>query len=115
MRRSSSDLALICGENQHELLIKDFGAPYAMVSPGVGFKKYPSSYATHRSIDAALAIRAGHGFSPEQIERVEVVFPLWNHVDRPSPASGLDGKFSIQYTTAVALLDNEVKIGRAHV
>src|SRR3546814_14687590 len=38
--------ALIGGENQPELLIKDFGAPYRMVSPGVGFKKYPSSYAS---------------------------------------------------------------------
>jgi 2-methylcitrate dehydratase PrpD len=100
--------ALIGGENRPELLTEGFAAPYRMVSPGVGFKKYPSSYATHRSIDAALAIRAAHDFRPGDISAVEVVFPCWDHVDRPSPASGLDGKFSVQYTAAAALLDNEV-------
>src|SRR3546814_13541025 len=83
--------ALIGGENQPELLIKDSGAPDRMVSPVVGFQKSPSSYATHRSVDAELALRAVHGFSPEQIERVEVVSPPWTHVGPPLPDRGLPG------------------------
>jgi aconitate decarboxylase len=102
--------ALIGGENHPELLTEGFAAPYRMVSPGVGFKKYPSSITTHHSIDAALALRAAHDFPPEEISAVEVVFPCWDHVDRPSPATGLDGKFSVQYTVAAALLDSEVTI-----
>src|SRR3546814_20389542 len=86
--------ALIGGENQPELLIKDFGAPYRMVSPGVGFKKYPSSYASHRSIDAALALPARHGSSHGHIERVEGVFPPLHLVVRPSTASGQIGRAS---------------------
>jgi aconitate decarboxylase len=31
-------------------------------------------------------------------------------VNRPQPATGLDGKFSVQYTTAVALLDGEITV-----
>lgn len=100
--------AFIGGENRPDLLIERFGDPYRMVSPGVGFKKHPSSYATHRSIDAALALRREHDFSPERITRVEIVYPAWEHVDRPNPASGLEGKFSVQYTAAAALLDGEV-------
>ena len=32
------------------------------------------------------------------------------YVDRQQPATGLDGKFSLQYTAAAALLDGTVKI-----
>ena len=43
------------GDASPELLVKDFGAPLRMVEPGVGFKKHPSNYFTHRPIDAALS------------------------------------------------------------
>jgi aconitate decarboxylase len=81
-----------------------------MVEPGVGFKKHPSNYFTHRPIDAALALRAEFAIRGGQIDAVEIVFPRFDYVNRPQPASGLDGKFSVQYTTAAALLDGEVTI-----
>ena len=31
-------------------------------------------------------------------------------MNRPQPETGLDGKFSVQYTTAVALLDGEITV-----
>ena len=37
-------------------------------------------------------------------------FPTFHYVDRPEPESGLDGKFSVQYATTVALLDRRVKV-----
>jgi aconitate decarboxylase len=98
------------GQAQPELLVKDFGAPFRMVDPGVGFKKHPSNYFTHRPIDAALALRAEHAFDPDAIERVEIRFPRFDYVNRPQPRTGLDGKFSVQYATAVALLDGEVTV-----
>ena len=39
-----------------------------------------------------------------------MVSPLMNYVDRPQPVTGLDGKFSLQYTAAAAILDGAVKI-----
>ncbi len=98
------------GTAQPQLLVQGFGKPLRMVDPGVGFKKYPSNYFTHRPIDAALALRAEHALRATDIERVEVVFPRFDYVNRPQPATGLDGKFSVQYTTAVALLDGEVTV-----
>src|SRR5580704_17642182 len=82
-----------------------------MVDPGVGFKKYPCNYFTHRPIDAALALREEHAIQPRQIARVLIRFPAFDYVNRPSPATGLDGKFSVQYTTAIALLDGYVTVG----
>ncbi len=98
------------GKAEPHLLTDNFGAPFRMVDPGVGFKKHPSNYFTHRPIDAALALREQHHIQPEQIAKVEVVFPRFEYINRPQPATGLDGKFSVQYTTTVALLDGEITV-----
>jgi 2-methylcitrate dehydratase PrpD len=98
------------GKAEPQRLVDGFGAPWRMVDPGVGFKKHPSNYFTHRPIDAALALREETGLKPDAIERVEIVFPRFEYVNRPQPKTGLDGKFSVQYTTAIALLDGEITI-----
>ena len=98
------------GKAAPRLLTENFGMPFRMVDPGVGFKKHPSNYFTHRPIDAALALRDEHGITPQQIAKVEVVFPRFEYVNRPQPETGLDGKFSVQYTTAAALLDGEITV-----
>ncbi|HEY8369427.1 MAG TPA: MmgE/PrpD family protein [Thermodesulfobacteriota bacterium] len=92
------------------LLLKDFGRPYRMISPGVGFKKHPSNYFTHRPIDAALELRQLHRLAPEDIDQVVVDFPRFDYVNRPRPKTGLDGKFSVQYTTTIALLDGRITV-----
>lgn len=83
------------------------------LEPGPSWKLFPSQFATHFVITAALEIRAMLEEqvlkqSLEQIERVELHTPVMHYIDRPKPETGLDGKFSWQYTTAVALLDGEV-------
>jgi aconitate decarboxylase len=98
------------GTGEPQRLIEGFAQPLRMIEPGVGFKKHPSNYFTHRSIDAALALRAEHAVDANDIAHVEVVFPRFDYVNRPFPETGLDGKFSVQYTTAVALLDGEVTV-----
>ena len=98
------------GEAKPELLIEGFAAPLRMVKPGVGFKKHPSNYFTHRPIDAALALREEFSIKADEIVRVEVIFPRFDYVNRPQPTTGLDGKFSVQYATLVALLDGEITI-----
>jgi 2-methylcitrate dehydratase PrpD len=98
------------GIGEPNRLVDGFAAPLRMVNPGVGFKKYPSNYFTHRPIDAALALRDAHRFAPRDIETVEILFPRFEYVNRAAPQTGLDGKFSVQYTTAIALLDGEVTI-----
>jgi aconitate decarboxylase len=98
------------GRAEPQLLVEGFASPLRMVDPGVGFKKHPSNYFTHRGIDAALALREEDGIDPQAIDSVEVIFPRFDYVNRPVPETGLDGKFSVQYTTTVALLDGEVTV-----
>jgi 2-methylcitrate dehydratase PrpD len=80
-----------------------------IVDPGPAFKFYPSQYGTHFVITAALDARSRLP-DAAAIERVRIVSPPMPYVDRPTPISGLAGKFSFQYTAAVALLDGEVTV-----
>jgi len=93
-----------------DLLLKGFGNPFRVINPGVSFKRYPSKYSTHRTIEGAITLAAKHDLNAENIERVEVDYPPTKLVDRPSPKTGLEGKPSLQYCVAAGLLDREVTI-----
>ncbi|MGH8665554.1 MAG: MmgE/PrpD family protein [Burkholderiales bacterium] len=86
-----------------------FGRPYRFVDPGMAIKFYPSKYPTHFGIAAATALRKRIA-DPRAIERVQIDIPEIVDADRPKPRSGLEGKFSFQYTVAAALLDGRVGI-----
>ena len=86
-----------------------FGQPYRLVEPGFAIKLFPSQYATHFAITAALDLHQRIG-DPAVIRTVQITTPVMPYVDRPSPHTGLDGKFSFQYTTAAALLDGAVTV-----
>ena len=78
-----------------------------IVDPGPAWKFFPSQYATHFCIAAALDC-ATEIEGPESIRAVEIVAPEMPYIDRPQPRSGLDGKFSLQYGAALALLDRRI-------
>jgi 2-methylcitrate dehydratase PrpD len=73
------------------------------------FKYYPSCYLTHASIEALVRLRA-QGLRAEDVERVEIrVHPGHLTVCAISePRDGLEGKFSLRYTAAVALVTGRV-------
>ncbi len=81
------------------------------LEPGCSWKLFPSQFATHFGITAALDARAHLGtFVPGDIESIRLTVPPMPYIDRPRPATGLEGKFSWQYTAALALLDGEVNL-----
>jgi aconitate decarboxylase len=84
-----------------------FGTPFRIVDPGVAIKRYPSQYGTHFCIVAGRTVHAA-GVAADAVETVELRVPDLAYIDRPRLASGLDGKFSAQYTFAAALLDGDV-------
>jgi aconitate decarboxylase len=86
-----------------------FGQPFRVVDPGLAIKNFPSQFATHWGISAALGIRESVG-DTRAIERVVLTTPVMAYIDRPKPSHGHEGKFSFQYTAAVALLDGAVGI-----
>lgn len=86
-----------------------FGKPYRVVDPGLAIKLFPSQYGTHYSITAGLDIHRQAG-GASRIRQVRIVAPVMKYIDRPQPETGLDGKFSLQYTAAAAMLDGKVGI-----
>lgn len=88
------------------------GRPYALGSPGPTLKKYPCGYATHRAIDGMRELRQRHGLRAEDVERVVCTVPTQGLTPLvyPRPATGLQGKFSLEYTLAAALVDGEVTL-----
>ena len=86
--------------------------PGELVTSGIDVKKYPLCYATHRTIDLLLDLRAEHGLTLAEVDRVQVranhggLAPLLH--DRPR--TGLEAKFSMQFAVAAALLDGEVRL-----
>ena len=103
--------AVLFGEGfDLEAVTRDFGNPYRLVDPGVAIKKHPSQYGTHRGIDAALDLQARYSVDPERISAVRIETPVMRYVGRPYPETGLDGKFSFQYTVAASLLDRSIGI-----
>lgn len=87
-------------------------APLELQRSGLDVKQYPMCYATHRALDAVLALRAAHGLRLADVERVDVatshgaLVPLVH----PTPRTGLEGKFSLPYAMATALADGAVRL-----
>lgn len=92
-----------------EELLNYGSSPWRIVSPGYAIKMFPSQFGTHFGITAALELNSKLP-KGAAIKRVQLTAPPMNYVNRPRPKTGLDGKFSLQYTAASALLDGKVGI-----
>ncbi len=103
---------LECGQGFARTHSPDFNPDRAFDTPPGGwyvannlFKYHASCYMTHAPIEAARKLREQHGFSPDQIERIDV--RLEEACDRicniPAPRTGLEAKFSLRLTTAMGL------------
>jgi 2-methylcitrate dehydratase PrpD len=98
------------GTYDAEAILKDWGRPYDIVTPGLAMKQHPCCGSTHPAIDAMLLLKAEHDIAPEKVARID----SWTHprrlahTDRPDPQSGLDAKFSVQYCLARALLNGRI-------
>lgn len=89
-----------------------FGDPWEITEPyGQAIKQFPSCGATHPAIEASLEA-AGRRLTVDEIARVRVgmteMAPKVLVYHRPE--TGLQGKFSLEYTVAVALLDGRVEL-----
>src|SRR5207248_2839325 len=86
------------------------GDPYHIMSPGVGIKMYPAGYFMHQTFEAALELAETHNLHPADVREVEIGLRHKQNFNRPVIRSGLEGKFSLQYMAAMALLDRRLTI-----
>jgi 2-methylcitrate dehydratase PrpD len=55
-----------------ERMAENLGKPFYIESPGVGLKKYPSCYHTHRELDGVFQLLGEHRLSDKDIAEIEV-------------------------------------------
>ena len=96
-------------------LADNLGKPYAIVSPGVTVKKYPTCNLTHRAIDAMLTLADEYKINSGDVAEIECLTGsvaadvlVFNE-----PANYLQGKFSMQFCLAVSI--SERKLGLREV
>ncbi len=85
------------------------GAPLELLRSGLSVKGYPCCYATHRAIEAALELTPD-GLDERDVEKIEVRVPRGSTepLIHSRPTTGLEGKFSMEYCVAAAVLDGRV-------
>lgn len=86
------------------------GNPFALVSPGVNVKVYPSCAFTHAPID--LAVDMAGDLAPHDIDRivVDVVYGAPLILIHHRPRDPLSAKFSLEYCVAAALIDHAITL-----
>ena len=90
-----------------------FGEDWHILKQGLSIKKYPACYCTHRALDAMLDLLARRPLNPAEIARITVSISdthamiLRNH----QPQTGLEGKFSMQFAMAAAVISRRASLG----
>jgi len=89
-------------------------APYELVESGIALKRFASCGAIHSALDAVIELQSTDAFELASIQSVEVrvnsMVPgiLVHHVT----SSGLEGKFSMEYSVAVVLMDGRAGLAQ---
>ncbi len=102
------------GEYDRNVLTADLGKKFH--GTNIGFKPWPACGATHSYIDTTLALVSEQDIRPENVEQITVF--AGDHAQnlcqpleaRRKPATTLDAKFSIPFSTAVAVARRKVII-----
>lgn len=101
--------ALFQGKMDWDILTQNLGSPYRLVVPGFDIKRFPAQVYMQNPIEAVLSLREKHNVTPDIVVNLTIHRQGRGH-SGPIPQSGLDGKFSVEYCAAVALLDGRVVI-----
>ena len=104
---------VICrGEGDLSVVVEGLGERLA-IEEGLVFKQYPCCGANHYAIDGLVALLREAGLEDADVESVDVTIEATNLDDvlvYPWARSPLEGKFSLAYNVAAALVDGAVTV-----
>ena len=90
--------------------LADLGTRWEIVESGITVKLYPSCAGTHPALDALLDLRRRERFGPDDVERIDIdvdsITPTILIYERPT--TPLEGKFSMQFCAAAAVVFGRV-------
>jgi 2-methylcitrate dehydratase PrpD len=81
---------------------------------GLNIKRYPVCYATHRAIDAALALADDHDLSSANVAKIRVFTGEMQMVmlRNERPRTGFEAKFSMPFAMASAIIERKVGLAQ---
>jgi 2-methylcitrate dehydratase PrpD len=104
----------MAGGGDESKILGRLGNPYFMQEPGISIKPYPSGSLSHPAQDVILDLVRRHDLRPQDIESVEVGTNsnVPNALIYPMPTTSLEGKFSIPFCMAIAILERKAGIAQ---
>jgi 2-methylcitrate dehydratase PrpD len=90
------------------------GRPYFMQEPGISIKPYPSGSLSHPAQDLVLDLIKEYDLHAADIESIDVGTNsnVPNALIYPMPKTALEGKFSIPFCMAIAVLERKAGIAQ---
>jgi 2-methylcitrate dehydratase PrpD len=100
------------GHYDAERMAEGLGKPFYIESPGIGLKKYPSCYHTHRALDGVFQLLGEHRLSDKDIAEVDVGTSerAMRVLAFTEPATPYQAKYSMPYCIAAAVVDHAVTL-----
>lgn len=98
------------GGESLEDLIGQMGQPWEVITPGNYNKRWPCCGQIHRALVGVGDLIERNAIRSEEIETIRIGFAPNSDValTHDNPQTGLEGKFSIQYSVAAYVLDGEL-------
>jgi 2-methylcitrate dehydratase PrpD len=95
-----------------ERMAESLGKPFYIESPGIGLKKYPSCYHTHRALDGVFQLLEEHRLGDEDIVEVDVGTSqrAMRVLAFSEPATPYQAKYSMPHCVAAAVVDRQVTL-----
>jgi 2-methylcitrate dehydratase PrpD len=93
-------------------MAEGLGNPFYIESPGIGLKKYPSCYHTHRALDGVFQLLGEHRLSDKNIAEVDVGTSerAMRVLAFSEPATPYQAKYSMPHCIAAAVVDRQVTL-----
>jgi len=87
-------------------IVPKLGKPLAIEEFGLAPKLYPCCGAAHKVLDVVLALRKEHGFTADDVAKVETLVEFGNkrNLMYADPKQEMEARFSMNYCVAVALM-----------
>ena len=106
------DMLVGPGHYDAERMAEGLGKPFYIESPGIGLKKYPSCYHTHRALDGLLQLLGEHRLSDKDIAEIDVGTSerALRVLAFSEPATPYQAKFSMPHCIAAAVVDHQVTL-----
>lgn len=101
--------ALFQGDVDWDVITDGLGVSYRLVDPGFDIKRFPAQIHMQRPTEAVINLCQSNDIRAHMVESLTIRMRGQGH-SGPIPKSGLDGKFSVEYCAAAALLDGQVGI-----